>query len=207
MVIKDFNKLLLNYSQVPDDEQRKAIEAQIWDRYGTEKTVLILDMSGFSLLSERYGIVHYLSMVRRMQMTSRPIVKNFGGVFIKFEADNCFAAFDKPLSAVRTAIALNLAFDAANILTPDELDIRISCGIDHGRVLIIDERDFFGNAVNRASKLGEDIARPGDILISRDAMDMIPSEAGIKYAPVRFKISGIEIPCCTVTYRHSKDYV
>ena len=205
MAIKNFNRLLLNYSQVPDDDQRTSIENQIWDSFGTEKTVLILDMSGFSLLSERYGIVHYLSMVRRMQMTSRPIVENFGGTVIKFEADNCFAAFDKPLAAVRTAIALNLAFDAANILTPDELDIRISCGIDHGRILIIENRDFFGNAVNRASKLGEDIARPGDILVSQDAMDMIPSEAGIAHTPVTFEISGIEIPCCSITYRQSRE--
>ena len=32
------------------------------------------------LLTRKYGIVHYLSMVRRMQLTTEPIVKSYGGI-------------------------------------------------------------------------------------------------------------------------------
>ena len=52
-------------------------------------------MSGFSLLTRRYGIVHYLSMVRRMQEVTRPIVHDHSGSVVKFEADNGFAVFSR----------------------------------------------------------------------------------------------------------------
>ena len=44
-------------------------------------------------------------------------------------------------------------------MTSEDLDIYISCGIDYGRILLVDDKDCFGDAVNRASKLGEDVRR------------------------------------------------
>lgn len=88
---KKFYDLLLQYSQAEDSEIRKKLETTLWENYGQEQTVFVLDMSGFSRLTRKYGIIHYLSMVRRMQLTSEPIVKSFDGYMIKFEADNCFA--------------------------------------------------------------------------------------------------------------------
>ena len=199
----NFQKLLLEFSQENDDAKRKVLETTIWENFGQFKTVLIVDMSGFSLLTQKHGVVHYLSMVRRMQVTSKPIVENYGGTVIKFEADNCFAIFDEPLAGVRAGISLNMAFDAANILTPEDLDIRISCGIDHGKILIIDDNDFFGNAVNRASKLGEDTANPGEILITKDAMDLISSEANINHKPLKINISGIDIEASSICYKQA----
>ena len=200
-----FNELLLQYSQELRARDRKKIEKEIWTNYGTEKAILVVDMSGFSLLTERFGIVHYLSMVRRMQMTSKPIVESFKGTVVKYEADNCFALFDNPLNAIRASISLNFAFDAENILTPDELDIRISSGIDYGRVLIVAGKDFFGNAVNHASKLGEDLAKPGEILVTSKAMKLVPSEAGITFENAEYNISNIKLRCCSVAYRKSEE--
>jgi len=179
-----FQDLLLEYSQQTKPAERARIENELWEKYGVERTVLVLDMSGFSLLSRKYGIVHYLSMVRRMQLTAGPVVRRCGGKVVKFEADNCFALFEQPLEAVRAAIGMQLAFDAANILTPSEMDIRISCGIDFGRILVIGEEntpeDCFGDPVNRASKLGEDVANSGEIIITRDALAIIPAAASVR---------------------------
>lgn len=198
---RKFLDMLLTYSQKPESEDRKVIEKEIWDEFGAERAVLIVDMSGFSRLTLKHGVVHYLSMVRRMQLTAEPIIDSHDGIIIKFEADNCFSAFEDPLNAVRTAISLNLAFDAANIITPDELDIRIACGIDYGGILVIDEDDFFGNAVNRGSKLGEDVAGPGEILITKEAAEKIPKEAGINLEPISLSISGIQIDGFSVIYQ------
>ena len=90
------------------------VTVKIWEKYGSTKAVLIIDMSGFSLLTQRHGIVHYLSMVRRMQITAEPIIESYGGQVIKFEADNCYAMFDDPLGAVQSAIALNHSFQSSN---------------------------------------------------------------------------------------------
>src|SRR5215203_847359 len=196
-----FQGLLLQYSQSEVIVERKNIEQALWADYGAEFAVFVLDMSGFSLLTRKYGIVHYLSMVRRMQLTTEPIVKSYGGHMIKYEADNCFAVFPDPLSAVNAAIAMQHAFTASNLLTADELDIHISCGIDYGKLLIIGNNDCFGDPVNRASKMGEDVAAAGEILVTKDAMDMIPTEAGIRAREMNVSISGISIPAYAVDYR------
>jgi class 3 adenylate cyclase len=199
---KEFQELLLNFSQSEIADERHKIERMLWEKYGAEYAVFVLDMSGFSLLTRKYGIVHYLSMVRRMQLTTKPIVKSYGGSMIKYEADNCFAVFPEPLAAVNAAIAMQHAFNAANLLTSDDLDIHIACGIDYGKILIIGHEDCFGDPVNRASKMGEDIACSGEILVTKDAMQMIPAEAGIKSREMNLSISGITIPAYLIDYQN-----
>ena len=199
---KKFHEMLLAFSQSELIEERHKIEGSLWEEFGAEYAVFILDMSGFSLLTRKYGIVHYLSMVRRMQMTTEPIVKSYGGFMIKYEADNCFAVFPDPLSAVNAAIAMQHAFRAENLLTSDDLDIHISCGIDYGKILIVGHEDCFGDPVNRASKMGEDLAMAGEILITKEAMQMIPAGAGIKTREMNVSISGITIPAYLIEYRN-----
>ena len=196
-----FQELLLNFSQAEEAKVREQIETDLWNEFGAEYAVFVLDMSGFSLLTRKYGIVHYLSMVKRMQLTTEPIVKSYGGSMIKYDADNCFAVFPDTLSAVNAAIAMQHAFDASNMLTSDDLDIHIAVGIDYGKLLVIGHEDCFGDPVNRASKMGEDIAAGGEILITKDAMDMIPKEAGIKARKMNISISGIDIPAFAIEYR------
>jgi class 3 adenylate cyclase len=198
---KKFHEMLLSFSQSELIDERQKIEHSLWDEFGAEYAVFVLDMSGFSLLTRKYGIVHYLSMVRRMQMTTEPIVKSYGGFMIKYEADNCFAVFPDPLSAVNSAIAMQHAFSAENLLTSDDLDIHISCGIDFGKILIVGHEDCFGDPVNRASKMGEDLAVAGEILVTKEAMQMIPASAGIKAREMNVSISGITIPAYLVDYR------
>lgn len=198
---KRFQELLLAFSQAEDIDMRKRIEKELWNDYGAEHAVFVLDMSGFSLLTRKYGIVHYLSMVKRMQLTTEPIVKSYGGSMIKYEADNCFAVFPEPLSAVNAALAMQHAFEASNLMTSDDLDIYISCGIDYGRILVIKDEDCFGDAVNRASKLGEDVASAREILITKEAMDMIPREVNIKARDMSVSISGINITAYSISIK------
>lgn len=197
---KRFQDQLLLYTQIEDIDQRRQIEDRIWADYGAEYAVFVLDMSGFSLMTRKYGIVHYLSMVRRMQLTTEPIVKSYGGTMIKYEADNCFAVLPDPLSAVNAAITMQHAFTASNLLTSDDLDISIACGIDYGQLLILEQEDCFGAPVNIASKIGEDIAAAGEILITKEAMDMIPAEAGIRSRGISVTISGTVLLAYAIEY-------
>lgn len=199
--VRKFQDLLLNFSQAEDPAIRARIEKTLWETFGEEQAVFVLDMSGFSRLTRKHGIIHYLSMVRRMQLTTGPIVQSYDGYMIKFDADNCFALFPTSLNAINAAIAMQHAFNAANLLTADDLDIRVACGIDYGKILVVGSDDCFGDAVNRASKLGEDVAEAGDILVTKDAMDLVPSEAGIRSHEINISISGINIPAYAIEYR------
>jgi len=198
---KKFQDQLLKFSQTEEQEKRRKIEDALWKEFGTEYAVFVLDMSGFSMLTRKYGIVHYLSMVKRMQLTTDPIVKSYSGQMLKYEADNCFAVFPDPLAAVNAAIAMQHAFASENLLTSDDLDIHIAVGIDYGKLLIVGHEDCFGDPVNRASKMGEDIAAAGEILITKEALDMIPANANIKTQEVNISISGISIPAYVVDYK------
>jgi len=161
----NYHRLLDSFWSESSERQRKQIENEIWDRFGVEAAVFVLDMSGFSRLTQTHGAVHYLSMVRRMDLALESVVTRNQGTLVKFEADNCFAIFPTPMDAVQCAIAANMQFEGMNLLTDPEFDIRVCIGISFGHILLVEQRDFFGDAVNRASRLGEDIAEPGEILI------------------------------------------
>ena len=49
--------------------------------------------------------------------------------------------------------------------------------------------------------MGEDLAVAGEILITKEAMQMIPAAAGIKTREMNVSISGITIPAYLVEYR------
>lgn len=197
-----FEELLFQFVQTESKSQRDEIEKELWREFGTRKAILIMDMSGFSRLTQKFGIVHYLSMVKRMQMTTEPIIEQLGGKVVKYEADNCFAAFDDVLSATRAAIRVNVAFNAMNLFTDEAFDIRISIGIDHGDVLVNGDPDYFGDAVNCASKLGEDVAGPGEILITDNAFALLPAEAGYTGKVITPSLSGVRIKAYSLDYSH-----
>jgi len=195
-----FQELLLLYAQADTKPAQDEIEKTLWDEFGTNGTVLVMDMSGFSRLTQKYGIVHYLSMVLRMQLTSQPIIESLGGRVVKFEADNCFALFDRVLPAVQAAVRLNTAFEAINRFTEDAFDIRVAIGIDYGGVLLTGGPDYFGDVVNSASKLGEDVAGPGEILLTRRAFQQIPPEAGYTGKPITPLLSGVRIEAYSLEF-------
>lgn len=196
-----FQSMLERYSLGPDPAARDPLEKAIWEAYGMRRVVLAVDMSGFSRLTQKHGIVHYLAMVLRMRQTARPIIEEHGGALVRFEADNAFAMFEDGLEAIRAAMALNYAFDRENIATVDELDIHIACGIDQGEILVVESYlEFWGNAVNVASKLGEDLAAPGEILITRAVADSLPPAQEFTLKPLRLTVSGIEVESFSVEY-------
>ena len=195
-----FQELLLEYAQATKGAKMREIEQALWDRFGATKAVLVLDMSGFSLLSRRYGVVHYLSMVRRMQLTTQEVVDRHGGEVVKFEADNCFAAFPDVAAAVAAAVALNQTFHRINLDTADEYDIRIAIGIDHGRILLIGGPDYFGDAVNTACKLGEDTAQAGEILLTQRAYEQLPTDQQEGAEAMDLSMAGIEIKAWRILY-------
>src|SRR6185295_20329660 len=63
------------------------IDADIWRRFGRTQAVLVLDMCGFSRLTMRYGVTHFLAMIRRLNNIVRPVIAQGGGHVVKTEAD------------------------------------------------------------------------------------------------------------------------
>ncbi len=194
------NQFLADYINQNNGKSRKEIEDEIWQNFGHEGAILILDMADFSLKTKTHGIVYYLSLIKKMQQTVEPIIKNRSGQLVKFEADNAFTFFDTAENALQAGIDMKVAFEVANTKYPDDLDIFISIGIDYGKFLFLEEdHDFFGDPINIASKLGEDLAEKGEILITENAFNMIPA-IHYKSEPFVFEISGIMIKSYKIFY-------
>lgn len=142
------------------------IENDLWDMFGQDATVLVTDMSHFSKVTQQHGIIYYLAMIKRMQDIVALSVAKHKGEIVKFLADNSFSIFDNIDSALSCIQEINQKMKAENAKTPDIWDIEICSGIDSGRILNINGVDIFGDPVNVASKLGEDTAKPWDVLVT-----------------------------------------
>jgi class 3 adenylate cyclase len=149
--------------RVEHPERMKAIDKKIKQQFEKTAAVMVLDMSGFSRLVQRYGIIHYLAMIRRMRRVVAPVIARHSGVVIKFEADNCFAVFPKADDAVGAALEINHDMDVANLATPDESDVYVCIGLGFGPTLLACD-DLYGNELNLAAKLGEDVAEKSEVL-------------------------------------------
>ena len=52
---------------------------------------------------------------------------------------------------------------------PEDWDLHASIGVGYGEILMVEEDDFYGNELNLASKLGEDVAESGETLLTEAA--------------------------------------
>ena len=187
--MKAFNQLL-DTLLAASDEERPKIEREINHAHLRHKSVLALDMSGFTLSVRRDGILSYLCQIRRMQKLTLPIVHAHEGELVKFEADNLLAVFDDPVQAVEAAVAMHgMAAESGK----DGPPLSFSIGIDHGDLLLITGVDCFGDTVNLAHKLGEDVANPGELLITERVRDQIVSDDRFKLRDFPLSISGVEL--------------
>ena len=85
--------------------------------------------------------------------------------------------FNSVESALKTIDAMYLAADGFNALRDVEERILLCVGLGFGDVLLVDEHELFGLEVNLASRLGEDTARPGEVLLTSAAVTALTNES------------------------------
>lgn len=188
---RDLNALLHQRRLATTPEARAEVERRLLARFGARRAIVVTDMSGFSRITRQRGIVHFLSLIHHMQGLCQPIVQSAGGVVVKAVADNLFALFPGPIEAARTARALHaVCAEDASGRPPDER-VELSIGIGYGDILDIDQSDCFGDEVNLAFKLGEDVASGGETLITAAAAAEL--DGGWALEPRRTRISGLDL--------------
>jgi len=150
-------------------ERLADIDRQIHATFAETHAVMVLDMCGFSRLTLRHGITHFLAMIHRLHGIVRPVVAARAGRVVKTEADNVFAVFPGVAQAVAAATDIQERLRAANAFLPQDWDLHASLGIGYGELLMVDGDDLYGNEMNLASKLGEDVAGSGEIFLTAAA--------------------------------------
>ncbi|HSM29643.1 MAG TPA: adenylate/guanylate cyclase domain-containing protein [Woeseiaceae bacterium] len=168
---REFDSLIAAFAELRDAGEIELARQHLWERFGTEGAVFISDMASFSSTSRKIGVCHFLKLIHRARQIIAPLIAKNNGLLLKCDADNCYAFFENTDDAIRASFDINAELFRHN----DEFNlteqIYLSVGIDYGRVLLIGDIDFFGDPVNTASKLGEDLAIKAETLVTRRALE------------------------------------
>jgi class 3 adenylate cyclase len=173
-------------------ERRVEIAKNIENTFGQRKAVLALDMSGFSRTTQQHGIIPFLLMIHQMQLICRPCIQEHNGTVIKGEADNLFCLFDAVADAVKASKEIITRLNAVNMILPADRQLYVAFGIGYGNILNIGDEDIFGDEMNLACKLGEDIAEKGEILLTTAARAEL-NGSNIAMREGSISISGISL--------------
>jgi adenylate cyclase len=174
---------------IQEPERRDEIAEEIERDFTQRRAVLVLDMSGFSRTTQLHGIVTFLMMIHQMRLLAAPVVAACGGKLVKAEADNLYCLFETADAAVRAAREIIARLNTVNVLLPADRRLYASIGVGFGDILVLENEDLFGDEVNLASKLGEDVAQGGQILLTEAAREAL--DAAVGTTPERVSVSGL----------------
>jgi adenylate cyclase len=192
-VRQDFVQLIASLSDASDPDEQGRIKKAVWDRFGTHGATFISDMANFSSTSRSLGICHFLKMIYRARKLIAPIIEANNGQTLKFDADNCYAYFADASDAISASFDINAELFSLNQKHEVQEHIYLSVGIDYGELLLVGDEDFFGDPVNTASKLGEDLAVKGETLVTERALDRSTFDVNENAERMVARISDIEI--------------
>jgi adenylate cyclase len=148
------------------------------------RAVVFTDTSDFTVRTARDGILHCLMLFARLADRARQAVRRCGGEILKMEGDSWLLRFDDVASACGGVLALEAVIGRANRGRPENEQLRFAYGIGYGEVLDL-EADMYGLEVNLASKIGIELARPGEVLLTPAAAAALDRKALRRVVPHR----------------------
>jgi class 3 adenylate cyclase len=81
-------------------------------------------------------------------------------------------------------------------------EIYVSAGVGYGEALIVGSDDLYGDEMNLACKLGEDLAQQSEILLTAGAYAAV-QDSTWQFEQTNFSISGLEMTAYRLVYEHS----
>ncbi len=201
----EFDQLIASFSASGEAAEQEDIRLSIWDRFGTTGATFISDMANFSSTSRTQGVCHFLKLIHRTRETVAPIIASNNGLLLKCDADNCYAYFENPSDALRASIEVNAALLNMNQSRDLAEHVYLSVGIDYGRLLLVGDEDYYGDPVNTASKLGEDLAGKSETLITQRALAETDYVVHQNAEHMVARISDIEISYVKLTMTEDTD--
>lgn len=148
------------------------------------RAVVFTDTADFTTRTARDGILHFLMLFNRVVDGAQPVLARAGGEVVKVEGDSLLIRFEDAKAACRGVLALDAFLRGLNRRLPENERVRFSYGIGYGDILDI-EGDLFGLEVNLASKLGEDLAKPGEALLTPAAAAALDAATLRRVAPYK----------------------
>ncbi len=154
-------------------EARPSLDCSHFSKLFRPKAIVFTDTDDFTKIVARRGILHFLMLFDRAVKAAALAVQRHGGSIVKVEGDSLLLRFDDVASACRAVSGIEAGLRRLRRGQPKHEFLAFSYGIGFGDVLDL-EHDVFGLEVNIASKLGEDMAKRGEVLLTPAAAAALP---------------------------------
>lgn len=171
---------------------KKRIDERIWDLFGETWCVMFTDLSGFSRKAAEFGIIHFLQIIHESQRLLIPIIEEYDGFLLKIEGDSFLVIFRNPEKALACSIEMNKKLDSYNKDLNPEDKVLLCVGLGYGKVLRIADTDVWGQEVNASSKLGEDTAKAGEILVTEQMKIVVEKNSSFAFEKIAGAPPGAE---------------
>jgi class 3 adenylate cyclase len=148
-----------------DPAKRPEMDCRTFPELFRKRAVVFTDTADFTIRAARDGILHFLMIFERFTDEAEKVVSRSGGDMVKVEADSLLLRYDDVAAACAGVEDMEGLLRRMNRALPANERLSFSYGIGYGDVLDLD-LDMFGLEVNLASKIGEDLARPGEALLT-----------------------------------------
>jgi class 3 adenylate cyclase len=152
------------------------------EKYSWRRAILSLDMTDFTSSAMRGGELDSLLRIFDAQKVCVPVLKEFDAELIRCFADDMVALFEDPMAALNAAFEIHRRIRLFNE-SPLARDNATECciGIGYGDVLAIGPNLSQGTEMVQASKLGEDIARANEVLLTESAYQAMAGRDDVEF--------------------------
>lgn len=153
-------------------------------KYQRRRAILSLDMTGFTASAINIGELESFLRIVDAQKVCIPVLKDFGAELVRCFADDVVALFESPGAAIDAAFEVHRRVENfSNSILASDHPTQCCVGIGYGDVFAIGPNLAQGDEMNRASKLGEDIARANETLLTERTFAAVKSRSDIIFEP------------------------
>ena len=144
-------------------------------------------MTDFTLTTMREGELQSFLRILDAQKVCAPVLQEFNAELIRFFADDIVAIFENATEALDAAfeICRRIAIFNESGVSADNA-AECSIGIGFGNVLAIGPNLSQGTEMVQASKLGEDIARANEVLVTRRAFEALGHRSDVIFEEQKY---------------------
>jgi class 3 adenylate cyclase len=170
------------YRDFLDLRSGKMTAAEFHAKYTHRRAILSLDMTGFTSSAMKIGEIESLLRIVDAQRVCIPVLRDFGAELVRCFADDVVALFEQPNDALDAAFEIHHRVNQFNLSgLASEYPTKCCIGIGFGDVYAIGPNLAQGDEMNRASKLGEDIARANETLVTERTFKALKNRSDIHF--------------------------
>lgn len=171
------------------DAEMKVLDQEIVAKHMMKKAVLMFEFEYFGIEEPFLQLIFKFDVLSKI----RPILKKHSGT----EVEDILHVFDSPVNAILMAVAMQRAVPRPG---PGQTGVAIrGLGLHVGELLYLPSTDVhWGDPVNTASKLGQDVAREGMLYVTMEvfaAAQLDPRTAKLPFDKAAVVKSGVALEC------------